>query len=104
MRFHVRVGILPHERELAQPLEIDLTVRISDDAIGVLDYRALYGAVADALEPQPLDYLETIGENILSSLLSMPQVSFARVALRKPHVALGGPLSFAEVSVEASRG
>ena len=37
MRFHVRVGILPHERVHAQPLEIDIAVTRADDADGVLD-------------------------------------------------------------------
>ena len=69
MRFHVRVGVLPHERELAQPLE----------------------------------FLETIGGDIASRCLALPEVASVRVAVRKPHVALGGPLAHAEVVVEQDR-
>jgi dihydroneopterin aldolase len=104
MRFHVRVGILPHERELAQPLEIDLSVRITPGGVGVLDYRVLYAAVRAVVDAEPLDYLETIGENVLAGVLALNEVSSARVAVRKPHVALGGPLAHAEVVVEAARG
>jgi dihydroneopterin aldolase len=104
MRFHVRVGILPHERELAQPLEIDLSVQVAAGAAGVLDYRELYAAVRAVVGAEPLDYLETIGESILAGVLALDAVRSARVAVRKPHVALGGPLSYAEVVVEAARG
>jgi len=100
MRFHVRVGILPHERELAQPLEIDLTVRLAPGDSAVLDYRTLYALVAAALADEPLDYLETIGSDISAAVLELHGVAAVRVAVRKPHVALGGPLSFAEVVVE----
>src|SRR5258708_29836960 len=40
MRFHVRVGVLPHERELPQPLEIDLVVRRASRE-PVVDYRSI---------------------------------------------------------------
>ena len=103
MRFHVRVGILPHERELPQPLHIDVTVQVATNA-AVLDYRELYAAVRDVVSGEPLDYLETVGGNIPQRLLAMKLVTSARVALRKPHVAIGGPLAHAEVVVEGTRG
>jgi cytosine/adenosine deaminase-related metal-dependent hydrolase len=61
MRFHVRVGILPHERDLAQPLEIDLSVTRVPDASGVLDYRRLYAVAAKHVKREPLEYLEELG-------------------------------------------
>ena len=54
MRFHVRVGILPFEREHAQPLEIDLSVTRAQDAAGVLDYRALYALAEERMHREPL--------------------------------------------------
>ena len=103
MRFHARVGVLPHERELAQPLEVDLTVRLASGATDVLDYRMLYTIVQQAIEAQPLDYLEAIGAAIASRVLALPGAAHARVAVRKPHVMLGGPLAHAEVVVEQDR-
>ena len=104
MRFHVCVGILDHERELPQPLEVDLTVRVAPARAGVLDYRTLYAIVNDIVCKAPIDYLETVGERILAATLDTGAAEYARVALRKPHVALGGPLAYAEVVVEATRG
>lgn len=100
MRFHVRVGILPHERELAQPLEIDLSVQLDAGTTAVLDYRGLYAIVRQVVSAEPLDYLETIGGEIATAVLALKGATSVRVAVRKPHVALGGPLAYAEVVVE----
>ena len=104
MRFHVRVGILPHERELAQPLEIDLSVTRSADATDVLDYRALYALAAEGTRREPLEYLEGIASAIADGALALDGVTHARVAVRKPHVLLDGPLAYAEIVVERTRG
>lgn len=103
MRFDVRVGILPHEREIPQPLEVDLTVRRAAGAPDVLDYRRLYAVVRDVVEAEPLDYLETVAADIARGVLSLDDVAGVRVAVRKPHVALGGPLAHAEIVVEEGR-
>ena len=104
MRFHVRVGILPHERDHAQPLEIDLLVTRADDAAGVLDYRTLYELVAAQTKREPLDYLEEIAVAIADDALALRDVTHSRVAIRKPHVLLDGPLAYAEIVVERARG
>jgi len=100
MRFHVCVGILPHERELAQPLEVDLIVRHDANPEGVVDYRALYEATRETIANDPLMYLEPLAEALATRALTFPGVTWCRVALRKPQVALGGPLAFAQVAVE----
>lgn len=104
MRFHVRVGILPHERELPQPLEIDLRVRRDGDAGAVLDYRTLHQLATDAVSAEPLGYLEEIAGEMIGRALALPGVAWARVVVRKPHVALAGPLAHAEVAMEGSNG
>ncbi len=104
MRFHTRVGILPHEREIAQPLEVDVTAvragAASAYASGdVLDYRRVYGVVAE-VAAGPVEWLEDAAGLIAARLLASESLARVRVALRKPHVALGGPLAYAEVCVE----
>ena len=112
MRFHVLVGVLPHEQRHPQPLEVDVTVWRAlrlDDASGgdppdgVVDYRDLYDAVAGRVTAGPLRFLEDVARTLVADLLSRPQVRRARVAVRKPHVALGGPLAHAEVVVDSGR-
>ena len=103
MRFHALVGILPHEREVAQPLEVDLTVWAAAAGI-VIDYRGLYDLVAAIVTSGQLDYLESAGARIADGAIALPGVARARVALRKPNVALPGPLQHAEVVVSRVRG
>lgn len=104
MRFHLCVGVLPHEREMAQPLEIDLVIRHAADRTGVLDYRDLYAAVSETIRHDALTYLEPLANAIATRALAIEGVTWCRVAVRKPHVALGGPLAYAQVAVERSHG
>lgn len=106
MRFHARIGILPHERDIAQPVEVDLTVWVGARKPGdgpAVDYRALYGIAAAAFEHGHVGYLEEVAEEVARRALAEPRVARARVAVRKPHVALPGPLAHAQVLVHRER-
>ena len=102
LRFHTLVGILPHEREIAQPLEVDLTVWRDDPARGaaLLDYRALHDVVAGRVAEGEVRYLEDFAQDVCDRALALGGVARARVAVRKPHVPLGAPLDHAEVVLE----
>lgn len=103
MRFHARVGVLPHEREHPQPIEVDVTVwherHVEATVESIVDYRALYGEAATVLATDP-ELLEEIGDRIAEGILARHAVARVRVAVRKPHVALPGPLAYAEVVVD----
>lgn len=108
MRFHARVGVLPHERDIAQPVEIDATVwhratTPSTLADAPYDYRELHGAVRGAMAAEPIGYLETIVGTIADRVLTSPGVLRVRVVARKPHVALPGDLDGAEVAIDVTR-
>jgi dihydroneopterin aldolase len=110
MRFHVLVGVLPHEQLHPQPIEIDVTVwraPRSDDGTDaddhVIDYRDLYDAVTARITSGPLRFLEDVARTLVGDLLARPYVRRARVAVRKPHVPLPGPLAYAEVVVDSGR-
>lgn len=106
MRFHVLAGILPHEAEFPQPLEIDVTVWLDERAPGAaaaLDYRALYEAVASCVNAARVRYLEDLVRQTAHAVLALEHVGRVRIAARKPHVALPGPLAYAEVAIEQDR-
>lgn len=111
MRFHVLVGILPHEQVHPQPIEVDVTVwrapRADDDTASdgedVIDYRDVYDVVAARVTGAPLRFLEDVARTLVGDLLARPYVRRARVAVRKPHVPLPGPLAYAEVVVDSGR-
>ena len=101
LRFHVLVGILPHERVVPQPLEIDVTALVTHGEI--VDYRDLHDAVRSVIEQETLDYLERVGDAIAKRVLDSKAVEMARVTVRKPHVPLPGPVACAEVVVTRVR-
>jgi len=108
MRFHMRIGVLAHEAEIAQSIEVDLSVWVPRDerargAEGVVDYRMLYGIVADVVDTGHMKYLEDFVELVGEKALEIPSVTRVKVSVRKPHVALPGPLDYAEVSLDRTR-
>lgn len=104
LRFHTCVGILPHERVEPQALVADVTVWRTPAMPGadVLDYRRLHAIVAGIVDTNAVEYLETAAHAIAVAALAEPGVRRARVALRKPQVALPTPLDAAEVVVDRS--
>ena len=111
MRFHTLVGLLPHERLVPQPLELDLTVWLSlkraaetDSLKGLLDYRDLYALVSDTVGQSPHRLLEALCEKVAERVLAVGTVERVRVAARKPHAPLGGPVDYVEVVLERERG
>ena len=110
MRFHTRVGVLPHERQIPQPLELDLTVWLPlrgapevDARAPQLDYRVLYTMVADTIGESHHRLLEALCEKIAKSALTLDGVERVTVAARKPHAPIGGPVDYVEVCLERSR-
>ncbi len=102
MRFHACVGILPHERNIPQPVEIDCAVRHPRER-SVLDYRSLADVVHAVVDAGPLEHLESIADEIAARALALDGVTWCRVTVRKPHVGLPMPLSYAQVMLERAR-
>ena len=108
MRFHARIGVLPHEAEIAQSIEVDasLWVRRSGTELtarDIVDYRRVYDLVAEVVTQGHTSFLEEVGERIAERALQLPLVERVRIAVRKPNVALPGPLAYAEVALERER-
>ena len=111
MRFHTLVGLLPHEESVPQPLELDLTAWLSLKSAGetdspkeLLDYRDLYALVSDTVGHSHHRLLEGLCEKIAERVLQLEAVERVRVAARKPHAPLGGPVDYVEVVLERKRG
>lgn len=85
------VGVLPEERERAQPLNIDLALEVDLTAAGVSDSlgdTVDYGAVCDRVvevvtEEEPL-LLERLAARVSSAVLAMdPRIEAVTVAIQK---------------------
>jgi 7,8-dihydroneopterin aldolase/epimerase/oxygenase len=110
MRFHTLVGLLPHEEKFPQPLELDVTAYLSlrrvgqtDSARMRLDYRTLYQIVADTVGTSHHTLLEALCERTAAAILSLEGVDRVRVAARKPHAPIPGPLDYVEVVIDRLR-
>jgi dihydroneopterin aldolase len=110
MRFHTLVGLLPHEESIPQPLELDLTVSLSIRRVGetdsprsLLDYRTLYQLVSETVGTSHHRLLEALCERIAAKALALQGVERVRVAARKPHAPIAGPLDAVEVVIERTR-
>ncbi len=108
MRFHARIGVLPHEAEIAQSVEVDATLEVVPrvGAItqrNIVDYRVVYELVANVLEKGHIGFLEDAADRIASEALELTLVRSVRIAIRKPNVVMPGPLTYAEVTVERTR-
>ncbi len=107
MRFHTLVGLLPHEGKYPQPLELDVTAFLPLKAVGEadapalrLDYRTLYDTVAGTIGTSHHKLLEGLCERIAHAVLALEGVQRVRVAARKPHAPIAGPLDHVEVTIE----
>ena len=101
MRFTALIGVLPQERDLPQPIEIDLGIEIAPGLHEVVDYRMLYDAAALVVAAGHIDYIEEVAERVAAAAFSVSErVARVRVSVRKPRVPLPGPLDYAEVVIE----
>lgn len=110
MHFHTRVGLLPHEQRIPQPLELDLTVWLplrrvgeTDSPTNLLDYRDLYALVSETVGGSHHQLLEALCEKVAARALQLGGVERVRVAARKPHAPIDGPLDYVEVVIERDR-
>jgi dihydroneopterin aldolase len=111
LRFHTRVGLLPHEAQHPQPLELDVTAWLSlkpvgesDSPRGLVDYRDLYAIVADVIGTSHHRLLEALCEKVAARVLEVESVQRVQVAARKPHAPIAGPLDWVEVAVDRHAG
>ena len=105
-------GARPEERTLGQrfvvdvDLEADLRAASTTDALHLtINYSEVYALVAEIVEGEPVNLLETLGERIAQRALKrFPQVQRIRVRIAKPGVAIAGSiLRHAAVTIERTR-
>jgi dihydroneopterin aldolase len=110
LAFLGRHGVLDDERTRGQRFLIDVVLESDlgqagrlDDLTLTVDYRRVYDLVREIAEGPPMRLLEAVAEAIAGRLLDLPRVEAATVRVRKPEVALGGPLEAAAVEIRRTR-
>lgn len=85
------VGVLPEERDRAQPLRVDLSLEvdltaagISDDLADTVDYSAVCDRVADVAATSRPELLEKLAAEMADAVLDCdPRVSAVRIRIEK---------------------
>jgi dihydroneopterin aldolase len=91
LRFDASLGILDHERERVQPIQVDAELNQgtqpllpADDDIGhVLDYRKVRQIIIAECTAQHVNLLETLIGRLCNRLMQLPGVVGVRVRIAK---------------------
>ncbi len=101
-------GVFDFERRDGQDFVVDVVLEVdtrpaavSDDLADTADYGALAAALAEVVDGEPVDLLETLAARLMGVCLGLTGVAAATVTVHKPQAPI--PLSFGDVSVTIHR-
>jgi 7,8-dihydroneopterin aldolase/epimerase/oxygenase len=91
LRFDARLGILDHEIESPQPIEVDAELNFGtqplhpkdDDLTHVLDYRRVRRIIIEECTAQHVNLLESLIGKVSARLMQLPGVIGVRVRIAK---------------------
>ncbi len=104
------IGVLPEERERAQPFEVDFDVEAdlsaagrSDDLDDTIDYGALTAAAERVVREERHLLLERVAQRIADELLTASRVLGVRVTIRKLRPPLPNDVATSAVTIRRTR-
>lgn len=114
MRFEGRHGVLPSEKDVEQPFEVDLVLRAdlaaaaeADDLAATADYAALFGLVRGIVEgDRSFDLIEALAGEIATAALGATDptvVDAVEVRVRKPQAPIDGAFDTIEAALVRRR-
>ena len=91
LRFQASLGILDHEKQAPQPIQVDAELSLGeqplspqdDDISHVLDYRKVRQIIIDECTAQHVNLLESLIGKLCARLLQLPGVRGVRVKIVK---------------------
>ena len=91
LRFNANVGILAHEKNAPQPIQVDAELSLGaqplapsdDDIRHVLDYRRVRQIIIDECTAEHVNLLESLIGKLTRRLMQMPGVIGVRVKIAK---------------------
>mgnify|MGYP000854182647 FL=1 len=107
MRFMACHGVLPHEREVPQPFEVDVEMGLdmraageSDDLDDTVNYAKVYDVVSTVLTVARKYLIEALAEEIADDLLrDFDSLRWVRVTVHKPSAPIDGIFSDVGVTI-----
>ena len=91
LRFNANVGILAHEKNAPQPIQVDAELSLGeqplaprdDDILHVLDYRRVRQIIIDECTAEHVNLLEPLIGKLSHRLMQLPGVLGVRVKIAK---------------------
>lgn len=91
LRFRANLGVLDHEKDAPQPIQVDAELNLGsqpllpsdDDITRVLDYRRVRQIIIDECTARHVNLLETLIGRLCERLLRLPGVLGVRVKIAK---------------------
>ena len=91
LRFNANVGILAHEKNAPQPIQVDAELSLGeqplaprdDDILHVLDYRRVRQIIIDECTAEHVNLFETLIGKLSHRLMQLPGVLGVRVKIAK---------------------
>ena len=107
MRFMACHGVLPHEREVPQPFEVDVEMGLdlraageADDLRQTVNYAEVYDVVSTVLTVTAKKLIEALAEEIADDLLrDFDALRWVRVTVHKPAAPIDGIFSDVGVTI-----
>jgi len=101
-------GVFPQEKREGQTFLVDVDIETefdeaiaNDDVAYTVDYGVVAERVAEIIQGEPADLIETVCDRIVTMVLSLERVKATRVTIHKPQAPISVP--FAGVSVSRRR-
>ncbi|MCF8548393.1 MAG: dihydroneopterin aldolase [Pontimonas sp.] len=98
-------GVFPEERREGQTFLVDVEIETSfdeaivhDDVAYTVDYGVVAERVAEIIQREPADLIETVCDRIITMVLSLERVRAARVTIHKPQAPIAVPFGGVSVS------
>ncbi len=105
-----RHGVLAEERERGQRFVVDASLTLdtraaaaSGDLAETVDYGVLARRLADVVEGEPVDLLETLAARLVDVCLADPRVEQAEVTVHKPTAPMPVPVDDVSVTIVRRR-
>ncbi|WP_119156730.1 dihydroneopterin aldolase [Caldimonas tepidiphila] len=91
LRFDAKLGVLDHEKDAPQPIEVDAELNLGtqpltppdDDIHHVLDYRRVRSIVIEECTARHVNLLESLIGKVAARLMELPGVLGVRVRIAK---------------------
>ena len=91
LRFDANLGILAHEKQMPQPIQVDAELSLGaqplephdDDIAHVLDYRKVRQIIIDECTAEHVNLLESLIGKVAQRLMLLPGVRGVRIKIAK---------------------